>query len=163
MTKLVAPHGGGQLKPLLIPEAERAEERKRARTLRQVPMTSRETSDLIMLAMGAYTPLDGFMGHDDWRGACADMRLADGHVLADPDHALLRARPRRIDRAGEEVALSDAETGEIMGLLEVTEKYTIDRDFECTHVFRTTDPAHPGVAKVQANGEVNLAGRVLAL
>jgi sulfate adenylyltransferase len=61
------------------------------------------------------------------------------------------------------VALVDAGTGEIMGLLEVSETYRADRGFECSHVYRTTDPAHPGVAKVMAAGEVNLAGRVLAL
>ena len=124
MTKLVAPHGGGQLKPLLIPEAERAEERKRARTLRQVPMSSRETSDLIMLAMGAYTPLDGFMGHDDWRGACADMRLADDTFWPIPITLSCARDLAESIALGEEVALSDAETGEIMGLLEVTEKYS---------------------------------------
>ena len=163
MTQLVAPHGGGQLKPLLISEAERAEERKRARTLKQVPMTSRETSDLIMLAMGAYTPLDGFMGHDDWLGACVDMRLADGTFWPIPITLSCARDLAELIAPGEEVALSDAETGEIMGLLEVTETYAAGRDFECAHVFRTTDPAHPGVAKVQAEAEVNLAGRVLAL
>jgi sulfate adenylyltransferase len=163
MTQLVAPHGGGQLKPLLIPEAERAGERKHAHTLKQVPMTSRETSDLIMLAMGAYTPLDGFMGHDDWRGACADMRLTDGTFWPIPITLSCARDLAESIAPGEEVGLSDAETGEIMGLLEVTEAYPIERDFECAHVFRTTDPAHPGVAKFQAKAEVNLAGRVLAL
>ena len=163
MTGLVEPHGGGQLKPLLIAEAERAEERKRALTLKQVPMTSRETSDLIMLAMGAYTPLDGFMGHEDWRGACADMRLADGTFWPIP---ITLSCARDIADAispGEEVALGDAETGDIMGLLEVTEQYEAEPDFECTHVYRTTDPAHPGVAKIQNQSDVNLAGRVRAL
>jgi sulfate adenylyltransferase len=163
MTMLVPPHGGGQLKPLLIPEAERAEERRRACSLKQVPMTSRETSDLIMLAMGAYTPLDGFMGHDDWHGACADMRLADGTFWPIPITLSCAADLARSMAPGEEVALVDAETDEIMGLLEVTESYSADRDFECAHVYRTTDPAHPGVAKIQAEADVNLAGRVLAL
>ncbi len=67
MSNLVSPHGGGALRPLLVPEAERAAELARAASLRAVPMSSRETSDLVMLAMGAYTPLDGFMGRDDWR------------------------------------------------------------------------------------------------
>ena len=158
MTKLVPPHGGGQLMPLLMPEAERAEERKRARTLKQVPMTSRETSDFLMLAMGAYTPLTGFMGHDDWRGACADMRLADGLFWPIPITLSCARDLAELIAPGEEVALSDAETGEIMGLLEVTEKYTIDRDFECTHVFRTTDPTHPGVAKVLAKARSTSPG-----
>jgi len=71
MSKLVAPHGGGSLKPLLVHAAERGEAMKRARTLRSIPISSREVSDLFMLGMGAYTPLDGFMGHDDWRGSAA--------------------------------------------------------------------------------------------
>lgn len=78
MSKLVPPHGSATLMPLLAPEAELAEEKKRAQGLRKVPMSSRETSDFIMLAMGAYTPLEGFMGHDDWRGCCSEMKLANG-------------------------------------------------------------------------------------
>ena len=78
MARLVTPHGGGELAPLLVPEDERAPASRRALALRRVPMTSRETSDLVMLAMGAYTPLAGFMGYTDWRGSCVDMRLGDG-------------------------------------------------------------------------------------
>ena len=63
---------------------------------------------------------------------------------------------------GEDVALVDG-TGDIFGILTVDEKYTIDRDLECEHVFRTVDPAHPGVEKIMAQGAVNLAGRVVAL
>ena len=62
MSKLVRPHGGDALNPLLLPEAERADARKRAATLKSVPLSTREVSDLFMLAMGAYTPIDGFMG-----------------------------------------------------------------------------------------------------
>jgi sulfate adenylyltransferase len=163
MSKLVPPHGGGTLKPLLAPETERAEELKRAATLKQAPMSSRETSDLVMLAMGAYTPLDGFMGEADWRGVCTDMKMADG--LFWPIPITLSAEQDLADSIGieEEVALVDADSGEIMGILEVTEKYVIDRDLECEHVYRTTDGKHPGVAKVQEQGPVNLAGRVTAL
>ena len=78
MSKLVPPHGSDTLIPLLAPEAELAEELKRAGRLRKVPMSSRETSDFIMLAMGAYTPLRGFMGKADWHGVCANMKLANG-------------------------------------------------------------------------------------
>src|SRR5271170_8107006 len=78
MSMLVPPHFSDQVKPLLLPERERAEERNRAERLKKVPLDSRAVSDVFMLAMGAYTPLGGFMGHDDWRGACLDMKLADG-------------------------------------------------------------------------------------
>src|SRR5262245_20971178 len=78
MPELVTPHGSETVKPLLLPETERSEERKRAEKLRKVPLDSRAVSDVFMLAMGAYTPLDGFMGHADWRGSCLDMKLTNG-------------------------------------------------------------------------------------
>ena len=62
MAQLVPPHGSGTVKPLLLPETERAEEAKRAGKFRKIPLDSRAVSDVLMLAMGAYTPLDGFMG-----------------------------------------------------------------------------------------------------
>ena len=166
MSKLVPPHGSNVLMPLLAPEAEIAGELKRASTLRKVPMSSRETSDFIMLAMGAYTPLDGFMSKADWRGVCADMLLADG--LFWPIPITLSATPELADSIAieETVALVDQDSGEIMGMLEVTEKYALskeDKEFECQHIFRTTDPKHPGVEKVMAQAGVNLAGRVTAL
>ncbi len=162
MSRLVDPHGGGALKPLLAPEPERAAGLERARSLKRVPISSREASDLLMLAMGAYTPLDGFMGHDDWRGACVDMRLADGVFWPIP--ITLSCEPSLAGSigSGEEVALVDAESDEVLGALTVAEKYAIDRELEYTSVFRTTDPAHPGVEKVMAQPEVNLAGPVVA-
>jgi len=163
MSKLVRPHGGGPLKPLLTDGRERDGELKRAAGLKAVPMTSRESSDLVMLAMGAYTPLDGFMGHDDWRGACVDMKLANG--LFWPIPITLSCSQDLADSigAGEEVALIDDESGQIMAVMTVAEKYTIDRQLECSQVYRTTDEKHPGVAKVMAQDAVNLAGPVRAL
>jgi sulfate adenylyltransferase len=163
MSKLVQPHGGGSLKPLLLPEVERKDELKRAATLKKVPMTSRETSDVIMLAMGAYTPLDGFMGRADWEGVCANMRTASG--LFWPIPITLSAAKDLADSINleEEVALVDGETGEIMAILDVAQKYEIDKDFENQHIYRTTDSAHPGVQKVNEQAAVNLAGRVRCL
>ena len=163
MSKLVPPHGSDALMPLLVPEAERAETVRRAKALKQVPMSSRETSDFLMLAMGAYTPLTGFMGRADWRGCCADMQMING--LFWPIPITLSCTQELADSIalGEEVALVDAESGEVMGTLEVSEKYQIDKAFECQHVFRTTDPKHPGVEKVMGQGAVNLAGRVAAV
>lgn len=163
MSKLVQPHGGGSLKPLLLPEVERKDTLKRAQGLKKVPMTSRETSDVIMLAMGAYTPLDGFMGKADWEGVCAEMKMANG--LFWPIPITLSASRQLADsiKLEEEVALVDSETGEIMAVMEVTQKYEIDKAFEAQHVYRTTDPNHPGVQKVNEQGDVNLGGRVMAL
>ena len=163
MSTLVPPHGAETLKPLLLPATERAEEKKRADRLTKVPLSSREVSDLFMLAMGAYTPLDGFMGEADWRGCCTDMALANG--LFWPIPITLSCDKDLADgiRVGEEVALVDGENGEVLGILGVSEKYGIDKELECAQVFGTTDTAHPGVQKVMEQGEMNLAGRLSAL
>jgi sulfate adenylyltransferase len=163
MSELVAPHGGGSLKPLLVHAAERGETLKRASTLRSIPISSREVSDLFMLGMGAYTPLDGFMGHDDWRGSVAEMRLASGVFWPIPITLSVARSTADGLGVGEELALTDGETGEILGLLRVAEKCLIDRELECKQVFRTTDPKHPGVEKVMRQGEVNIGGPVTVL
>src|SRR6476661_3133593 len=145
MSTLVPPHGSESVKPLLLPEVERAEEQKRSEKLKKIPLASRAVSDVFMLALGAYTPLEGFMGHDDWRGSCIDKNIAAGI------------------HQEEEVALVDAETNNILAVMDVHEKYSIDKQLEAEHVYRTTDPKHPGVAKVLAQGDVNLAGPVRVL
>jgi sulfate adenylyltransferase len=163
MSRLVEPHGGSTLKPLLAPQAERADELKRAEGLPKVPMTSREVSDVLMLSMGAYTPIDGFMDEADWRGACVDMSLSNG--LFWPIPITLSADKALADsiHEEEEVALVDAEDGRIMAIMRVTGKYVADKTLECEHVFRTTDTAHPGVEKVMNQGGINLAGPVTVI
>ncbi len=160
MSKLVPPHGSDTLQPLLLPEVERADEAARAAGLKAVPMSSREVSDLLMLGMGAYTPLHGFMGHDDWRGACVDMKLASGVFWPIPITLSCSEELADSIAIGETVALASGETGERLGTLHVSEKYRIDAKLECEHVYGTTDDAHPGVQKVLAQPPVNLAGRV---
>lgn len=163
MSKLVQPHGGEGLKPLLAPETERADEMARAKKLKQIPMSSKETSDVLMLSMGAYTPLDGFMGRDDWHGVCADMKLKNG--LFWPIPVTLTADQALADSigVGEEVALVDADNGTIMAMMTVKEKFAMtdaDKAFEAEHVYATTDGAHPGVEKVFEQKAVCLAGAV---
>jgi sulfate adenylyltransferase len=160
MPQLVPPHGSQSVKPLLLPETERAAERRRAEKLRKIPLDSRAVSDVLMLAMGAYTPLDGFMGHDDWRGSCQDMKLAGGLFWPIPITLPVGKDLADSIRPEEEVALADAESGKILALINVREKYSIDKLFEAQHVYRTADPKHPGVAKVLSQGDVNLAGSV---
>lgn len=162
MSKLVPPHGKEKkLKPLLLEGAELAAEKEKAKKLKVVPMRSREASDLIMLGIGAFTPLDGFMGHDDWKGCCATYTMADGTFWPIP--ITLSADKALADgiKVGEEVALLDEENNEILGTMKVTEKYTIDKEYECKQVFWTNDAAgHPGVQSVMGQKDVNLAGPV---
>jgi len=165
MSKLVSPHGSKELKALLLSGKQKDEEMKKAQGLKRVPMTSRETSDLIMMGIGAFTPLDGFMGKDDWKGVCDDYTMPSKKKLFWPIPITLSAEQALADsiKVGEEVALWDTETESIMGTMKVTEKFTIDKEYECKQVFTTTDQAHPGVQKVMEQAAVNLAGPVKVL
>jgi sulfate adenylyltransferase len=163
MSKLVNPHGGGELKPLLLTGAALTEEKKRAQTLPKVKMSSREVGDVIMLGIGGFTPLSGFMTKADWQGVCDGMKMANG--LFWPIPITLSTDKATADgiKTGSEVALVDGESGEIMATMKVAEKYTIDKAHECMQVYKTTDMEHPGVKMVMEQGEVNLAGPVKVL
>ena len=165
MSKLVPPHGSPELKPLLLEGKAREEEIKKAATLMRVPMTSRETGDLIMMGIGAFTPLGGFMGKDDWQQCCDSYALPSHNGLFWPIPITLSAAEDLAEsiRPGQEVALWDVETDALMGTMKVEEKYSIDKAHECQQVFRTLDPAHPGVQKVLEQDSVNLAGPVKVL
>ncbi len=165
MAKLVPPHGNSELKPLLLEGQARTEEIRKAASLKQIPLTSRETGDLIMMGIGAFTPLDGFMGKEDWQGCCDNYRLPSKKGLFWPIPITLSADEELAKslHPGEEVALWDVETDGLVGTMKVNEKYKIDKEHECKEVFRTTDPKHPGVQKVMEQSAVNLAGPVTAV
>jgi sulfate adenylyltransferase len=163
MTHLVPPHGAGGLKPLLVAEDLRAQQLTYAQTLQKIPMSSCEVCDLLLLSMGAYTPLNGFMVEADWRGVCTQMKLDDGVFWPIP--VTLSAQQTLADQVdlGQQVALVDDETQQIMGILTVADKYTPDLALQCEKVFGTLDESHPGVAKVMAQPAVNLGGSVTVI
>ncbi len=163
MTKLVPPHGSKTLKPLLLEGSERTAELEKASGLKSIPLTTREISDVFMLGMGAYTPLAGFMGEADWRGVCENMKLADGLFWPIPVTLSASDDVAGAIEIGEEIALCDGETGEILATMKVDEKYTINKKLECTSVYKTDDEQHPGVQKVMAQENVNLGGAIKAL
>ena len=160
MAGLVRPHGGAALRPLLLDGASLAAERVRARALPALRVSSREKGDLIMLGIGGFTPLEGFMTHADWQGVCDGCRTASGLFWPIPITLSTDRGTAATFRTGEDVALIDAENGEALATMKVTEKYAINKAHECATVFRTTDLEHPGVKMVMAQGEVNLAGAV---
>jgi sulfate adenylyltransferase len=162
MSKLVPPHGGSTLKPLLLEGKALADAQKKAEGLRKVPMTTRETSDLIMMGIGAFTPLDGFMNREDWQGVCDDFQMPSKDGLFWPIPITLSADENlaSLIDIGEEVALWDVETETIMGSMTVADKYAIDKAHECKQIFGTDSKEHPGVEKVMAQGPMNLAGPV---
>ena len=163
MPQLVPPHGREQLLPLLIHEDERDDQTKRAHTLKPLNISSREAGDLVMMGIGGFTPLEGFMGHDDWHGVCEAMSLASGCFWPIPITLSTDAARAAAITIGEEICLLDPISENPLAIMQVTEKYAIDKTRECQTVFATTDLEHPGVRMVMEQGEVNLAGPVRVL
>jgi sulfate adenylyltransferase len=146
-TGLIAPHGG----KLVDRTGERPDDLD---SLPVVTLTSREVSDLDMLASGALSPLEGFMGKADYDRVVEEMRLASSLPWALPVCLAVAEAP-----AGDRVALAD-EDGRLLAVLDVEEVYDYDKEREAENCFRTTDEAHPGVARLYAQHPHYLAGRV---
>ena len=164
MDQLVRPHGKDkELKPLLLQDEELGDERERAKSLKRLHITSRETGDAIMMGIGGFTPLAGFMGSADWKGVVTEMKMADGTFWPIPVTVSATVEDAKGIKDGQDVTLTDEETGTDMAIMTVTEKYKIDKELECKEVFRTDDPEHPGVAMVMGQEEVNLGGPIKVL
>jgi sulfate adenylyltransferase len=145
--RLIRPHGGHLVDRL-------AERPDGVDKLERLTLTSREVSDLDMLAVGALSPLEGFMGQEDYDRVVDEMRLANGLSWALPVCLAVPSAPR-----GDRVALEDA-GGRLLAVLEVEEVYAYDRDREAERCFRTTDTEHPGVARLYEQHRLYVAGRV---
>jgi len=159
MSSLVPPHGG-RLLPLLVRDSELEESLKEAETLPRVRLDSKEVSDLIMLAMGAFSPLDGFVKKEDYEGVVADMHLKNGTLWPIPITLAVSKEEAGKIKEGQKIALLNSDNDEIMASMLIEEKYTYDKRREATHVFGTDDEQHPGVQKIYEQGEVYLGGPV---
>jgi sulfate adenylyltransferase len=161
---LVKPHGKKKkLLPLLLSGPALQKELKKAKSLKQLKISSRETADLVMMGIGAFTPLMGFMGKKDWKGVCDKYKMADGTFWPVPVTLSASTEFANSLKKNEEITLVDEESGSVMATMKVTEKYTIDKAHECKQIFRTVDMEHPGVKKVMGQPDVNLAGPVKVL
>jgi sulfate adenylyltransferase len=146
---LIRPHGG----ELVDRTGARPDDLE---ALEKVSLSPRELSDLDMLASGALSPLTGFMVRDDYERVVEEMRVASGLVWALPVCLAVADAPK-----GDRVALAD-ETGRPLAVLEVEGVFRYDKEREAEHCFRTTDAAHPGVARLYAQHELYVGGPVTA-
>src|SRR5436309_8525771 len=134
-SRLIEPHGG----TLVDRTGERPDDLESLETL---TLSSRELSDLDMLASGALSPLQGFMGREDYESVLESMRLASGLPWALPVCLAVDEAPK-----ADRVALAD-ESGKPLAVLDVAGVYEYDREREAEQCFRTTEDAHPGVARL---------------
>ncbi len=141
---LVNPHGKDKkLMPLLLEDAALAAEKAKAAMLKKININSRETGDLIMMGIGGFTPLTGFMTKADWQGVCDKFLMADVSFWPIPNTVSCSKADADPIKDGEEIALFSEEFTEIMATMKVTEKYTIDKAYECQKVYKTTEVEHP--------------------
>ena len=155
---LIAPHGGKLVDRVLQGDAaEKA--KKEAAALKSIKLSAREAFDLEMIAIGAFSPLTGFMGEADFKRVCTEMRLANGTVwpipviLSPADDVAMKIN------VGDRVALNDP-SGRLLGILTVTEKYKHDKELEIPNVYKTSEDKHPGVKIVREQGNWNIAGPI---
>jgi sulfate adenylyltransferase len=144
---LVPPHGG-RLVDRLVDVTPGVD------SLERIVLSESEVSDLDMLACGALSPLEGFMGADDYQRVLAEMRLMNGLPWALPV-CLAVERPPRAERA----ALAD-QRGRLLGVVDVDEVYDYDKRAEAERCFGTTGAEHPGVRRLYERPPLYLAGTV---
>ena len=163
VTETIGAHGG-PLVDLLASSAEVDALRERTSALPILRVSARALSDLELLAVGGYSPLDGFMTEADYRAVVSGMHLASGFPWPMPITLAVSTEEARAINEGSEIALAD-ESGRVLAVMQVAQKFGYDKRLEAREVYRTEDEAHPGVAAVYAQGDVLLGGplRVLEL
>lgn len=160
-TDLIAPHGGELINRLATAQ-EKQDFLAQADSLPRVQLDERATSDLVMIAIGGFSPINGFMGQNDYLGVVKEMRLANNLPWSVPITLSVTSAVAAPLEIGSLVRLDDPD-GKFIGVLQLTEKYTYDKQLEAENVYRTDEEKHPGVKVVYDQGEINLAGPVWLL
>ena len=158
---LIEPHGGELVNRI-------CDGKVREYLLEQVPsmarlhLSNREVSDLEMIAIGAFSPLEGFMGKNDYQSVLADKRLANGLPWTIPITLAVDKADEKRFALDKDVALCNSDD-QLLGVLHLEEKYDYDKEKEAQLVYLTNDAAHPGVAALYSRGDVLLAGKIALL
>jgi sulfate adenylyltransferase len=178
MSQLIPPHGGKGLTICLLDGDELEAEKKKAESLKKVAISPRVKGDLIMIGIGGFSPLTGFMTKADWKGVCDNYLLADGTFWPVPVCLDVSRDDAQAINEGDEIALWDPESDLVMATMQVTEKFEMteaDKKYECEKVYmgegtpsaeefwKIAEEDHPGVQMVMKQKEFNLAGPVKVL
>lgn len=158
-SKLISPYGG-QLVNLIVPDSEQEHLKKYAGKLPSVQISERAICDLELLAVGAFSPLDRFMGQADYQSVLDDMRLANGMIFPMP--ITLPVEPNEELQIGQEITLRNRKN-QILAVMTIEEMYDWDLKEFATKVFGSTDVRHPTIAEMHRWGKVNISGRLRVL
>lgn len=156
---LIPPYGGA-LVDLVVPQEQVADLRARASRLPSIQLSDRATCDLELLATGAFSPLDQFMGEHDYRRILSDMRLGDGTVFPIP--VTLSVDDHSSFKLDTDVALRDSQN-DLLAVMTVQEAYEWDLRETAVQVFGTQDVRHPLVSEMHRWGRVNISGPLRVL
>lgn len=154
----ISPPHGGQLVNRMLRGNMRQAVRERAEHLHKIDLNSMNLSDLELIAIGAMSPLTGFMGRVDYERVVSEMRLSNNLLWSIPVTLAVDTETADAINLGQEIAL--CEDGNVLAVMEVAEKFAYDKEKEAEFVYRTTEDAHPGVARLYAQGDVLLGGEI---
>ncbi len=157
----IAPHGG-HLINRIVSSAQKQEFFDQGETMPRVQLTERSLSDLILIAIGGFSPLTGFMDQKDYEPVVTDMRLANGLPWSVPITLPVTEEVAEPLKEGSLVRLDNSD-GQFVGVLELTQKYRYDKALEAVNVYRTEEIKHPGVQVLHEQGPINLAGPIWLL
>jgi sulfate adenylyltransferase len=158
----ILPHGG-QLIQRIVKEEDRDQLSTQAQQLKQIPINTWTISDLDLIGVGAFSPLEGFMEEADYHSVLENMRLSNGTVWSIPITLALEESITSTLQIGEQVALVGEQDGVIYGTLEVRSIYTVDQQQEAIKIFKTDDPEHPGVQKLFSRSAIYIGGPIQVL
>ena len=133
-----------------------------AGSMPSITLSAKQACDLEMIAMGAFSPLDGFVGPDDFASICRDMRLSNGTVWPIPITLAVDDATKDTLAEGKQAALKHPD-GTLLAVIDVTSVYPHDKKLEIPNVFRTDDDAHPGVKAVAEEGDWLVGGPIHVL
>ncbi|MCM8833589.1 MAG: sulfate adenylyltransferase [Candidatus Omnitrophica bacterium] len=158
---MIEPHGR-KLINRIVSEKEKKRLKDKIFVMKSIKLNRRQVSDLEMIAIGAFSPLEGFMGKNDYENVLHNMRLSNNLVWPIPiTLAVDKDQVKRFE-IGEDISLLD-EFGKVVGILHLKEVYSYDKELEAEKIYRTKDEKHPGVKAVYSQGDILLGGEVTLL
>lgn len=155
-SNLIEPYGG-ILVNLLVPEEKKQEVKTYAGELPSIQLSDRQVCDLELLATGAFSPLDCFMGKADYQSVLDDMRLVNGHLFPIP--ITLSVDSEAGIEQGKDIALRNSKY-ELLAVMTVEDIYEWDQSELCQKVFGSEDSRHPLVAEMHKWGKLNISGKL---